>query len=65
MYMPINWNIDMDEHGSESINMDSKLHKDAYSIITFKPYIFNHINAVFLSTNICINTYKCTAYVII
>lgn len=32
--------MDMDEHGSESINMDSKMHKDACSIITFKPYIF-------------------------
>lgn len=38
MYMPISCNIDMDEHGSESINMDSN--KDAYGIITFKPYIF-------------------------
>lgn len=40
MYVPMNWNIDMDKHGSESINMDSKLHKDAYSITTYKPCIF-------------------------
>lgn len=60
MHMPIKWDINTDERGSESISMNSELCEDAYSTVTFKQHIFKPCDGIFLSTDTCANTHMCT-----